>query len=261
VAGGICTGSSSCTVPSSGVINIPAGGDVQSADTGTPTLTWGTSKITANQPLNIGVTSNQIVTGTTTNLTTLTFPAPSGGVTLTFPITSELMLGANSDTTTTHVAHSTAVAGVVNMAAIASADISTALTTPGAIGGTTPAAGSFTTLTGTTYNTTTRCAAAGTGANPSAVACSAAPSGSFSCATNASAGTCVVSTTAVTANSAIFVQPDSSLGSLLSVTCNTTADTALTAPRVSARSAGSSFTITLGTFSTNPLCFSYWIAN
>lgn len=134
-------------------------------------------------------------------------------------------------------------------------------TTPGAIGGTTPAAGSFTTLQGTTYKTTTKCAAAGSAANPSAVACSAAPSGSFSCATNASTGTCVVSTTAVTAASAIFVQPDSSLGSLLSVTCNTTADTGLTGPRVSARTAATSFTITLGTFTTNPLCFNYWVVN
>lgn len=116
-------------------------------------------------------------------------------------------------------------------------------------------------LTAATINTSTRCAATGSAANPSVAACSAAPAGSFSCATNASAGTCVISTTAVTASSAIFVQPDSSLGTLLSVTCNTTADTALTAPRVSARSAGTSFTITLGTFTTNPLCFNYWVVN
>jgi hypothetical protein len=133
--------------------------------------------------------------------------------------------------------------------------------TPPAIGGSTPAAGSFTTLTGTTFNTTTRCAAAGSGANPSLVACSAAPAGFFSCATNASAGTCVVSTSAVTANSVIQIQPDSTLGTALSVTCNTSADTGVTAPRVSARSASTSFTITLGTFTTNPECFSYLIIN
>ena len=79
--------------------------------------------------------------------------------------------------------------------------------------------------------------------------------------TNASTGTCVVSTTAVTANSRIFVQPSSAEGANLSVTCNTTADTGLTAPRLSAKSAGTSFTINLGTFSTNPLCFNYWIEN
>jgi len=130
---------------------------------------------------------------------------------------------------------------------------------PPALGATTPNTGAFTTLTGTTINTTTHCAAAGSAANPSLVACSAAASGLFSCATNASAGTCVISTTAVTATSVIQVQPDSSLGTALSVTCNTTADSGLTAPRVSARSAGTSFTITLGTFSTNPECFSYLI--
>ena len=134
---------------------------------------------------------------------------------------------------------------------------STAIPSPGAIGGTTPAAGSFTTLTGTTINTTTHCAGAGTAANPSVASCSAAAAGFFSCATNASTGTCVVDTTAVTANSVIQIQPDSSLGTALSVTCNTTADSALTAPRVSARSAGTSFTITMGTYTTNPECFSY----
>jgi len=117
------------------------------------------------------------------------------------------------------------------------------------------------TLTATLYATATKCAAAGSAANPSLVACSAAPAGFFSCATNASTGTCVVSTTAVTANSVIQIQPDSTLGTALSVTCNTTADSALTAPRVSARSAGTSFTITLGTFSTNPVCFSYIVIN
>ena len=43
--------------------------------------------------------------------------------------------------------------------------------------------------------------------------------------------------------------------------CNTTADTGLTAPRFSAKSAGTSFTINLGTFSTNPMCFNYWMVN
>ena len=116
-------------------------------------------------------------------------------------------------------------------------------------------------LSGATYATATECAAAGSGANPSLVACSAAAAGFFSCATNASTGTCVVSTTAVTANSVIQIQPDSTLGTALSVTCNTTADSGLTAPRVSARSAGTSFTITLGTFTTHPECFSYVIIN
>ncbi len=121
------------------------------------------------------------------------------------------------------------------------------------------------TFTGTvTYPliaTSTKCAATGTAANPSVASCSAAPAGFFSCATNASTGTCTVNTTAVTANSVIQIQPDSSLGTALSVTCNTTADSGLTAPRVSARSAGTSFTITLGTFTSNPQCFSFLVIN
>ena len=112
-----------------------------------------------------------------------------------------------------------------------------------------------------TVLTTTKCAAVGTGASPSLVACSAAPAGSFSCATNASTATCVVSTSAVTTNSAVFIQPSAAAGTLLSVTCNTTADTGLTAPRLASISAGTSFTINLGAFLTNPLCFNYSVVN
>lgn len=46
-------------------------------------------------------TTNQFLIGTTPNLTTLTFPAPSGGVTLTFPNTADTMVGrATTDTLT-----------------------------------------------------------------------------------------------------------------------------------------------------------------
>jgi hypothetical protein len=110
-----------------------------------------------------------------------------------------------------------------------------------------------------TTDTETDCAAAGTAANPSLVACGAAPSGSFSCSVSASTGTCVVSTTLVTAISEIFIQPTAGAGSKLSVTCNTSSDTGLTAPRLASWSAGTSFTINLGTFATNPECFDYFI--
>jgi hypothetical protein len=108
-------------------LQLAAGGSVGSADSGTPTLTFATNKGTFNQPLYLGTASNQLVTGTSTNLTTSTYPASSGAVTLTFPNTTEYMVGANSDTTTTHVAHATAVAGVANFAAIAAADLPAAL--------------------------------------------------------------------------------------------------------------------------------------
>lgn len=109
--------------------------------------------------------------------------------------------------------------------------------------------------------TTTNCAASGTAANPSVASCSASLSGAFACATNASTGTCTVNTTAVTTNSRIFVQPNAGEGANLSVTCNTTADTGLVAPRIASKSNGTSFTINLGTFATNPLCFDYWVVN
>lgn len=89
-----------------------------------------------------------------------------------------------------------------------------------------------------------------------AAACSAAPAGSV--VIDDGATTVVVSTTAVTANSQIFPVFDSSLGTKLGVTCNTTAVT----PSISARTAGTSFTITAADpAGANPACFSYLIVN
>jgi len=111
------------------------------------------------------------------------------------------------------------------------------------------------------YASGTNCAAAGTAANPSVASCAAAPAGSFSCATNASGGTCVVNTTAVTSNSEIFItqRSDTTTGTRLSVTCNTTLTTVI--PEITAVTAATSFTINLGTITTNPECFSYYIIN
>jgi hypothetical protein len=86
--------------------------------------------------------------------------------------------------------------------------------------------------------------------------CVAARAGSVTVA--ASATTEVVNTTAVTANSQIFLQFDSSLGTRLGVTCNTTEPTAY---NISARTAATSFTITSTAPTTNPACFSYLIVN
>jgi len=62
----------------------------------------------------------------------------------------------NTSTTTTQVLHATATAGLYTTSAIATADIATALTTPGPIGGTTPSTGKFTSMTATNllWNTT-----------------------------------------------------------------------------------------------------------
>jgi hypothetical protein len=90
-------------------------------------------------------------------------------------------------------------------------------------------------------------------------ACSAAPAGAV--VVDATDTTTVVSTTAVTANSEIFVQIDAGLGTRLGVTCNTQAASVFN-PRVTARTAATSFTITLDAGpTTNPLCLNYFIVN
>jgi len=105
-------------------------------------------------------------------------------------------------------------------------------------------------LTSATLGTATNCSS---GASPAV--CGSATAGSVAQA--AAAGTLAVNTVAVTANSQIFVTEDSSLGTRLSVTCNTTP----AAPKVSARTAGTNFTITSTAPTTNPRCMSYRIVN
>jgi len=100
----------------------------------------------------------------------------------------------------------------------------------------------------------------GTGSNCSSSAspavCGSSASGSVVVA--AAATTVQVNTTAVTANSQIQLTFDSSLGTKLGVTCNTTA----VQPTVSARTGGTSFTITVPSAPvTNPACFSYTLMN
>lgn len=99
------------------------------------------------------------------------------------------------------------------------------------------------------YLTATNCSsAAGT--------CAAASTGAVTIA--AAATSVVVATTAVTANSVIFPVFDSSLGTRLGVTCNTTA----ALPTISARVAATSFTVTIAVAPvTNPACYSYLILN
>lgn len=105
-----------------------------------------------------------------------------------------------------------------------------------------------------TYSTETNCADSAGDA-----ACAAAPAGAI--VVDAADTATVVSTTAVTANSQIFLQVDSSLGTRLSVTCNTQ-DPGTFDARVTARTAATSFTITLDAGpTTNPLCINYFIIN
>lgn len=103
------------------------------------------------------------------------------------------------------------------------------------------------------YKTRTNCSSA---ASPAV--CGAAAAGSF---VIAAAGTSVVvNTTAVTANSQIFVQEDETLGTKLGVTCNT--GILANPPAISARTAGTSFTVSITAgLAVNPVCFSYHIVN
>ena len=105
------------------------------------------------------------------------------------------------------------------------------------------------------FNTLINCAS-----STSPASCNAEPAGFVALPTGTNP-TLVVDTTAVTANSQILLAIDSSLGSALGVTCNTTGSTSLT-PRVTARSNGVSFTFTItAVIATNPVCISYWIIN
>lgn len=101
------------------------------------------------------------------------------------------------------------------------------------------------------YATATNCSDS---AGPAA--CGSAAAGTV--VIDAAATSVVVSTTAVTANSEIFVQFDSSLGARLGITCNVTASV----PAITARTAATSFTITIPVAPiTNKACYSYRIVN
>jgi hypothetical protein len=87
--------------------------------------------------------------------------------------------------------------------------------------------------------------------------CAAAPAGSVVVA--AAATTVTVNTTAVTASSQILLTEDSSLGTKLSVTCNTTTGRTYT---VTTRTAATSFVITSSAApTTDPACLSYTVLN
>src|SRR5215469_9163060 len=105
-------------------------------------------------------------------------------------------------------------------------------------------------LFGATLNTAGNCSS-------STGSCFGASAGSVAIA--AATTTVTVSTNLVTANSQILVTEDSSLGTKLGVTCNTTLGRSYV---VTARTAGTSFVITASAApTTNPACLSYSIVN
>jgi hypothetical protein len=102
------------------------------------------------------------------------------------------------------------------------------------------------------YQSSTNCSS-----SASPAVCASASMGTVNIA--AAATTITVNTTAVTANSEIMVVEDSSLGSKLGVTCNTTIARTYA---VTARTAATSFVITASAAPvTNPACLSYWVMN
>jgi hypothetical protein len=107
------------------------------------------------------------------------------------------------------------------------------------------------------YDTASNCSS-----SASPAVCGSAAAGSAALPTNAVSSSIVVNTTAVTANSQIFVQTDDTLGTKLSVTCNSTIATLVGGLTISARTPGTSFTIANNVaVVTNPLCVSYLIIN
>jgi len=102
------------------------------------------------------------------------------------------------------------------------------------------------------YQSSTNCSS-----SASPAVCASASMGTVNIA--AAATTITVNTTAVTANSEIMVVEDSSLGTKLGVTCNTTIARTYA---VTARTAATSFVITASAAPvTNPACLSYWVMN
>lgn len=109
--------------------------------------------------------------------------------------------------------------------------------------------------TAQSYNTLTNCQD-----SAGAAACGSAAAGHF--VIDAAATSTVVSTTAVTASSEIVVTEDASLGSLLGITCNTQSQLIVGPPKVTARSAGVSFTVSIEVGpTTNPGCYGFTIRN
>lgn len=105
--------------------------------------------------------------------------------------------------------------------------------------------------------TATNCASA---ASPSV--CGSAAAGAIAFPTGVTSVALIVNSSAVTANSEIHVFSDDSLGARLGVTCNSTLATLVGGMAITARSAGTSFTVTYnGSITANPLCATFIIVN
>jgi hypothetical protein len=111
-------------------------------------------------------------------------------------------------------------------------------------------------ISGATYATATNCSS-----SASPAVCGSAAAGAVAIPTGISSVSLTINTTAVTANSEIFLIPDDSV-TIAATTCNSTLATLVGGVAVTARTPGTSFTVTYnGTIATNPLCLSYYLVN
>lgn len=144
-AGAIDTSTSGGSIDTSG-----GGGGISTSDNGgnISTDTNGGSIDTSSGGGSINTTGNgSIGLGVAANRITLVGTTASNGKTATFPNVTGTVAVAATSATATQALFATATAGAPAYRAIATADIATALTTPGAIGGTTASTGAFTTVT------------------------------------------------------------------------------------------------------------------
>ena len=138
--GGIFTygggGVISTSTSGGGISTSNSGGSITTSNGG------GSIDTTGNGSIGLGIAANRI---------TLVGTTASNGKTATFPNVTGTVAVAATSATATQALFATATAGAPAYRAIATGDIATALTTPGAIGGTTASTGAFTTLAASTF--------------------------------------------------------------------------------------------------------------
>jgi hypothetical protein len=223
---------------------------------GSGTITWPAVAGTSTNPI---VFSN-VISGPVGSATSPTFQLNGTGNGLFLPFTNQIALAASGVATLRLVGQGQGILSsslTFGWANGADADagtydtgfcrVSAGLITTNIVGGTCTPAGSFETAA---YKTASNCQSAGG-------TCGSAAAGQVTIA--ASASTVTVATTAVTASSEIFVQEDQTLGTALSVTCNTGT---VRTYYVTTRTAATSFVITASAAPlTNPACLTYHIIN
>lgn len=235
-------------------------GDALLSDDGSNTILT-----SGNLLLQVGSIIDSAVSGVlnfgTATTTTMTFGRSGQNMI----INSKVGVGISTPTAMFHV-NGDLFANLINIAAnglgidtLTTGALSIGSTTANAInightGATTTVSGPLTTGSITVGNVVT---SSNCNSSSSPASCGSAPAGSVAMATGVS--TLVVNTTAVTANSQIFIIEDSSLGSRLGITCNTGTNRDYS---INARTVGTSFTIKSSANPTgNKACLSYFIVN